>query len=278
MLVKSASAHIASGAAHPVLQTGQRRHTAAKEGRYMVRTVKGVTLSSDERIQAGYSREKVKSHLCAVVLPNGVSCEVSYTRTSGRVHAFTFGDPLLRTHYVYEAIPGGIPDIEAKASELVPSLFSHAQQEEQKQMRQKAPAGRTAPHRDTGPQIGAKIAAELAGRYAACVRTSSGNLIRVGATFSAPEGALGEIQAGRYSAIRLIKGQQLVVGICSRAAQRWEEPSFLKGDVSLLASRGSGTEIVSDPAEDLEYEEEEPNIAMGYGEDLEPKEGGEDEE
>ena len=54
----------------------------------MVRTVKGVTLTPEERRQAGYGREKASAHSCSVALPNGVSCEVSYARTSARAHSF----------------------------------------------------------------------------------------------------------------------------------------------------------------------------------------------
>ena len=224
----------------------------------MVRTVKGVTLSPQERIQAGYDKDKRQGHTCSVLLPNGVSCEVSYTRTDARVHAFAFGVPLRRTRYVYEALPGGIPAVEAKARALIDQLFLEAQQQEQKTMRQKAPSDRTARRSDTGPQISVKLAEELAGRYAACVKHGSGNLIRVGATFSAPDAALREIQSSRHSAIRLINGQTLVIGICNRAAQRWEEPVFLTGGSALQVPYAEDPNTAAHPYEE---EEAEPDSA-----------------
>jgi len=196
----------------------------------MVRTVKGVTLTPDERKQVGY--EKIKTHTCAVTLPNGTSCAVTYTRWSTSSHSFAFAEPLTCTQAVYAPIPNGIAGIEAKAASLVDTLFQQAQQQEQVTMRQKAPSQRTMPFKDDGPQISARLADQLAGRYAACVQCTSGTLIRVGGTYSTPDMPLKEIQDGEYKAIRLVNGQHLVVGICNRAAQQWEVPVFLPTPVA----------------------------------------------
>lgn len=226
----------------------------------MVRTVKGVTLTPEERRQAGYCQERTSAHTCTVALPSGVSCEVSYSRTSARVHAFAFGTPLCRTQYAYEALTGGIAGVEAKAAELGAALFQQAQQHEQKAMRQKAPSSRTIRARDDGPQISARLAEQLAGLYAPCVRCASGTLIRVGRTYGSPDGAIREIRDGRHSAIRLVNGQRLVVGICNRAAQQWEEPHYLAAAPDRVPDEG-GTEADEDGTEDVEDDGEEPNIA-----------------
>jgi hypothetical protein len=228
----------------------------------MVRTVKGITLTPEERRKAGYDRQNTQAHICSVTLPNGVSCEVSYTRTSARVHSFAFGHPIKRTDYVYAAIPGGIPGIEEKAAALANAMFQQAQKQEQQTMRQKAPAHRTLPFKDDGPQISARLAEQLAGLYAPCVKCSSGTLIRVGGTYSAPEGALKEIQAGRHRAIRLINGQQFVVGICNRAAQRWEEPMFLSVPCPNGDAGTSGVNTPADAKEDLEDDDSESTNAV----------------
>ncbi len=224
----------------------------------MVHTVKGITLTPEERRQAGYDREKASAHVCSVTLPNGVSCKVSYTRTSARLHAFAFGDPIHRTQYAYEAIPDGIPGIETKAAELAEVLFRQAQQQEQKEMRQKVPGSRAAYRGDGGLQISARLAEQLAGRYAPCVRCASGTLIRIGGTYGVPDGALKEIEGGRHSAIRLVNGQRLVVGICNRAAQRWEEPTFLSVPRFEQATPTLGVSAPVCEAEDPEDDGEEP--------------------
>jgi hypothetical protein len=242
----------------------------------MVRTVKSITLTPEERRQAGYDREKTSSHACSVMLPNGASCEVSYTRTSARLHAFAFGDPLSRTRYAYEEIPGGTAGIEGKAKELAEALCQEAQQQEQKAKRQKAPSSRAAQKGDGGPQISARLAEQLAGRYAACVRCAGGTLIRVGGTYDVPDGALREIEAGRHSAIRLINGQRLTVGICSRAAQRWEEPTFLGVPGCGQAASASGASVPACETEDPEDDAEEPGL-LGNQEGDPILEGGDDE-
>ncbi|MCW3053476.1 MAG: hypothetical protein JWN14_2646 [Chthonomonadales bacterium] len=244
----------------------------------MVRTVKGVTLTPEERRQAGYDKEKTQAHTCSVMLPNGVSCEMSYTRTSTRIHNFAFGIPLKRTQTVYEAIPGGTAGIEAKAASLGDALFKQAQHQEQQAMRQKTPASRKVRHRDDGPQMSALNAERLAGLYAPCVKNKSGTLIRVGGTYSAPEGALKELQGGRHSAIRLVNGQQFVVGICNRAAQQWEEPTFLNLPQREQPTSTSISHVSPSETEDLEGDEEDPNIAVGNQEgDPIGDEGGDDE-
>jgi len=239
----------------------------------MVRTVKGVTLTPEERRQAGYEKEGTSAHTCSVALPNGASCEVSYTRTSARVHAFAFGGPLCRTQYAYEPLRGGVPGIEAKAAELAESLFQQAQKQEQAAMRQKAPGARATRHGDGGPQISAHHAEQLAGLYAPCVKCASGTLIRVGGTYGAPDGALKEIEGGRHDAIRLVNGQRLVVGICSRAAQQWEEPAFL-GATREQASCAAGADTPACAAGEPEDDEEEPEIALGSQEGDPVCEGG----
>jgi hypothetical protein len=237
----------------------------------MVRTVRGITLTPEERRQAGYDKEKASAHVCSVALPNGVSCEVSYTRTSARVHAFAFGDPICRTQYAYEALPGGIPGIEAKAASLAESLFQQAQQQEQKAMRQKSPTTRTIRPRDDGPQINARLAEQLAGLYAPCVKCASGTLIRVGGTYGAPEGAVREIRDGKHGAIRLVNGQRLVVGICNRTAQKWEEPLFLAAVGSdRVPAEPDGNES-EDETGYLEDDGEEPNIARRDSKEIGPE-------
>ena len=225
----------------------------------MARTVRGVTLSPEERRQAGYDKQKAQSHACSVTLPSGDLCEVSYTRTSARVHAFAFGEPLCRTQYTYEALPGGVPAIEAKTSSLAVALFQQAQLNEQQAMRRKTPGNQGMRHKDDGPQISARMADMLAGLYAPCVKCASGILIRVGGTYQTSDGALAETRGGRHDKIRLVNGQTLVIGICNRTAQRWEEARFLAG--------GGDPQNVSDvPAEEAgdreEDDEEEPTVRL----------------
>jgi hypothetical protein len=224
----------------PFTAKGEEIHT-------MARTVRGITLSPEERIQTGYDTQKTQGHACSVTLPSGVSCAVSYTRTNARVHAFAFGEPLCRTQYAYEALPGGVPAIEAKASSLAVAAFQQAQLNEQQAMRRKTPGNQGMPHKDDGPQMSARMAEMLAGLYAPCVRCASGTLIRVGGTYKTPDGALAETRGGRHDQIRLANGQTLVVGICNRMAQCWEEARFLArgGDAPVsgdVPAQETGTE------------------------------------
>jgi hypothetical protein len=232
----------------------------------MVRTVRGITLSPEERIQAGYDTQKTQSHACSVTLPSGVSCAVAYSRTSARFHAFAFGEPLNLTQYTYEDLAGGVPDIEAKAASLAVAAFQQAQRHEQQAMRQKTPGNRTAKMGDDGPQVSARVADQLAGLYAACVRCASGTLIRIGATYKTPDGALAETRGGRHDKIRLVNGQTLVVGICNRAAQRWEEARFI---ADAYAARNVSTEPADIPVqetENTEEEDDEPTIVLQHRE------------
>lgn len=225
----------------------------------MVRTVKGITLTPEERRKAGYEKETIKTHTCSVTLPNGVSCAVTYTRWSTSSHGFAFEQPLNRTQYVNSPIANGIPGIEAKAATLVETLFQQAQQQEQKSMQQKSAGRATTRRHDDGPQMSAINAERLAGLYAPCVKCRSGTLIRVGGTYGTPEGAHREIETGRHSKIRLLNEQQLVVGICNRAAQCWQVPTFLTTPQSNENAAPAGID-------DLE-EDEEPNIALGHPDD-----------
>ncbi len=228
----------------------------------MVRTVKGITLSPQERSQAGYGRGQPRTHTCSVTLPGGPPCDVTCTSTGTRSHTFVFGAPLNRTGYAYEAIGGGLPGLEAKAQALAGALFQQAQQHEQQAMRQKAPGTRTLRRGEDGPPISVRMAAELAGRYAVCVKCVSGTLIRVGGTYPAPEGALAEIESDRHSGIRLFNGQQLVVGICNRAARHWEEARFITRHHAVLDDGEVPATVLAQEAGDTEEEDEEPNIAL----------------
>ena len=248
----------------------------------MVRTVKGVTLTPEERAKAGYDATSASAsaapaeHTCTITLPNGAPCTVSYRRYSARSHQFSFGEPLKDRHFLSEALSGGIPAIEAKVAQLGTEMFQKAQEKEQQEMRQKKSAGRRPGSKDTGPQIEARLAERLAGLYAPCVRHTSGNLLRIGGTYSTPEGALKELQSGKHRAARLANGQRLVVGICNRSAQRWEEPAFLASPPSETPPPvPTSREVQPDPNEEEaeEFWDGEPNDGADPEEDLEGEDG-----
>jgi|SRR5579871_3507336 len=228
----------------------------------MARHPKGVTLTAQERSLAGYDGSKaVKTHSVTITLPNGVSCPVQYERQSSRCHEFEFGAPLNRHRWIYEGITGGIPAIEAKARELAAQEFQQALEQEQKAMRRKgSPTGRNAGRMDTGPEIEAKVADKLGGTYAVCGKSKSGRLVRIGGVYDKPDGALKEIESGVHANVRLHNGQKLVVGICNRSTQRWEEPAFLPmTDPAAVQADSNPTAVApdTDSADDLEAEDDE---------------------
>jgi hypothetical protein len=195
----------------------------------MARFPKGLTLTPEERAQAApTASDATKSHTCTVTLPNGAACKVTYTRYNRQSHQFEFGTPLSTRLWANEPITGGIPEIEAQVAALSDQAFQKAQEAEQKAARRKpGAAGRTPYKPDNGPQMDAKVADRFAGQYAPCVKNRSGRLIRIGSVYDRPEGAARELRDGRHSNIRLVNGQQFVVGICNRAMLRWEDPTFL---------------------------------------------------
>lgn len=152
----------------------------------MPRTIKGITLTPEERLQAGYTdahatgvAKPPTSHTCTVTLPNGTSCPVTYTRYSTRSHEFRFGQPLNQRHWVQKALPGGIPAIEERARQLVTTVFSLAQQQEQQAMRVKSTPARRKESHDDGPDMSATVAEKMVVLYAICVRHRSGHLLRL---------------------------------------------------------------------------------------------------
>jgi hypothetical protein len=204
----------------------------------MPRFAMGVTLKPHENASVSQTStahsdlnaaKACTTHSCQVLLPNGASCQVEYRRHQAKSHTFTFRDPVSQRVLVSVALRG-IPAIEGKAQELVPEVFRKAQETEQAEMRRKVPAGRKSSAKpDGGPEMESATAERLAGRYAACLKTATGRLIRLGAAFLSPEAAVQEIQSGTYRNVRLVNGQTLVVGICNRVQRRWIEPHFLPG-------------------------------------------------
>ena len=198
----------------------------------MPRIPKGVTLTPEERAQAGYtsssasSADTIHSHTCSVSLPDGKPCKVDYRRYTARSHEFKFAAPVCERIYVTTTIEASLPSIEAKAQELSEQAFRMAQKAEREQMQKKMPLGKKAKRPDTGPQMSVQNAEQMAGKYAPCVRHKSGRLLRIGRVYDTPEQAAQEIASGKFSRLRLVNGQELVVGICNRQAQCWQEPQF----------------------------------------------------
>ena len=198
----------------------------------MPRIPRGVTLTEDEKAQAGYTKssetsatDTVHSHTCNVFLPDGSPCQVNYRRYTAHSHEFDFASPVCQRLWVHEPINGEAA-IEAEAQELADKAFQKAQEAERQQMQKKTPVGKKGKRPDTGPQMSAQNAEQMAGKYAPCVRSNSGCLIRIGRVYDTPEQAAQEIASGTFSRLRLVNGQELVVGICNRQAQCWQEPQF----------------------------------------------------
>ena len=130
--------------------------------------------------------------------------------------------------YLGTLLGGSLAAIEAKAQELLATAYQKAQEAERKQMRQKSLSkNASAKKKDNGPYMSARNAEQMAGTYAACIKNRSGVLIRVGRTWGTAQEAAAEIASGKYTSYRLSDGQALVVGICNRQAQCWQEPQFL---------------------------------------------------
>lgn len=187
----------------------------------------------------------IRSHTCRVEMPDGVTCQASYTRYGPCCHRFVYGDPLCRQIWISYVFSNTLFAIEQKAQELVLQAFRQAQEKESKQMQCKTrPAG----HPRETPQIDTKAAAHYAGQYAACVRFTNGRLLPIGTVYADPNKAAGEIVSGAFAHIRLEGGQRLCVGICCRFARKWLEPRFL----ARFSSPAEPTKsAVSEPEEKL---------------------------
>jgi hypothetical protein len=224
----------------------------------MSRYARGVTLGSNERAtrpktQPGETKV-VSTHCCEVTLPNGQSSSVEYHRHGATSHEFRFGDPLNQRMWVTQRIGAGTAGIEKKAAALAPDAFRKAQEEERTAMKRSLTSAEARTRTvDGGPEMDTKAAEACAGRYAVCVSFTSGRLLRIGGLYDTPEAAAQEIASGQHRSVRLMNGQQLVVGICSRSERRWTLPKF--------ATLPPG-EPVTDPG-DVPAEEEsaqEPDI------------------
>ncbi len=238
----------------------------------MARYATGVTLKSSDPASVSQtgapivpeqsSTKTISSHACEVTLPNGATCSVDYRRYQAKSHAFTFHAPIGQRLLVSGTLRGSAA-IEHKAQELASEAFRKAQESEQQEMRRKTPGAKQPGARpDDGPEMEAATAERLAGRYAACFRTETGRLIRLGPAYLRPEAAVQEIQDGTYQNIRLINGQALVVGICNRVQRRWVEPQFLSAQAPEARCERETTQHTEphDGAEtpsDAESEEEE---------------------
>jgi hypothetical protein len=205
---------------------------------------KGLTLSEEERALVhpgasssdGSSPHNAWSLAFDVLLPNGKTCPVAYNRYSVSSHKFDFGEPVRQCLWSNVRLDGSSAAVEAKAQELLAEALQKAQAEEQKGMRQKtSPSSRRVGKPDTGPDMDARSAERFAGKYACCFRFASGRLIRIGPVYDTPDRAAAEIRSGKHSHVRLTDGQEIVVGICNRPAQRWQEPEFLPDPVRLQA-------------------------------------------
>ena len=222
---------------------GERKGGGAMSGKY----VKGVTLSPRERRDAGLLPRTqpgeassvaggsgngggevsptgiVRAHSGPVILPNGETCAVSYTRFHAGSHRFLYGPPLREAVWIAGALDGGTFAIEARARELAGKAFRQAQEAEQRTMRRTAPPRNTGTNEETGsaPLLPAREAVRCAGWYCACLRFVSGSLMQIGALYPTPEGADREIRAGRHDGYRRDNGATLVVGVCCRWARRF---------------------------------------------------------
>jgi hypothetical protein len=200
----------------------------------MRRYAYGVSLSASERQGVSVrsapptrgTTPAIKEHTCYVTLPDGRRCNVEYKRTSASSHLFTFGLPVDQRRRVNQELTG-VPAIEAKAQELAEVVFQSVQENEVRQMRRKGAPLKTAMGDDERILLSPKTAAELAGRYAVCVRFADGRLMRIGTSYPAPQYAVSELRSGAFADAKLSKGQAIVIGICNRAARRFQEPKFL---------------------------------------------------
>ena len=84
------------------------------------------------------------------------------------------------------------------------------------------------------PTMNTVTAKRLGGQYAVCMKFSKGNMICVGGPHPEPSGASAEIHSGLHNHIRLLEGQEIVVGICCRYARRWVEPRFIADPVNIV--------------------------------------------
>jgi len=227
----------------------------------MPRIPKGVTLTEEEKAQAGYTPGARASssnadptpheHSCTVTLPDGRHCQVNYRRYCAHSHEFSYREPLCQTVYLGSLLGGSLAAIEAKAQELLATAYRKAQEAERKQMRQKSLSKATSAKRtDNGPAMSTKNAEQMAGKYAPCMRNKSGVLIRIGRTWDTAEQAAAEIASGKFKSYRLSDGQALVVGICNRQAQCWQEPQFL----AAARPAEDGQDHDQDSEEDVEHQ------------------------
>lgn len=65
----------------------------------------------------------------------------------------------------------------------------------------------------------------------------SDRLIRIGPVRQKAEEAIEDIRSGRYASVRLMNGQEIVVGVCNRVEQRWQEPQFLTERICIQADQ-----------------------------------------
>jgi hypothetical protein len=197
-----------------------------------MRFVKGITLTPEERQQAGYAgghrNALLHTHTAEITLPDGRSCNVDYRRHGPGWHEFTFGLPLARRSYSSNRLESSPECILATAIELGAAAFRAAQCAEQQGMQRKSrPKGWTDPLPAEAPRLKAPHAAELAGLYAVCVRLASGALFPCGSAHPEVTAAVQNLTDGRYAHPGLLNGQRLVIGICCRFARRWYEAEFV---------------------------------------------------
>lgn len=173
------------------------------------------------------SHKIVHSHTFSVVLPDGTGCDVDYRRSSARCHRFSFQTPLNETVYSTTRLDGTTKAIEREAVAAAPIAFTQAQIAEQERMRRRSvPQGSSRASRSDCLLLN-RTAEALGGKYAACVKFTSGNIMATGPGHDGPEPVLAELKAGRYLHVTLRAGQEIVIGICNRAERRWQEPQFL---------------------------------------------------
>lgn len=199
--------------------------------------VKWVTLTPEEREAVGggvrqngsrvASCPAVKEHMFTVSLPNGMECNVNYTRYGTKAHRFQFGAPVCQRILHSDTLAGGVHGIEEKGRELAPEAFRLAQQADQKEMRRKTPPLGTSLKSLGVPQLSQKSADSYAGLYAVCIRHASGTLFPLGTLYEDPEKAGKELESGVYREVILQGEQRIVIGICCRYARRWIEPRLI---------------------------------------------------
>ena len=198
----------------------------------MTRFAFGVTLSPAERALFGGapgSRSSfVRSHTCVVALPDETTCQVSYTRYNHRSHRFDFGSPLDQRIWIDPYLDGSVAAVEHKAQEIAAEAFAQAQEAERKQMGRKTrPTGTPKPDPKNAGYLSVKEADRCGGRYAACLKLTSGTLQRLGELHEEPSGAVQEIRSGKHDQCKIFVAQQIVIGICNRGLRHWQEPRFL---------------------------------------------------